>query len=114
LERVKSVEPTSPSRQSQHEQRRQSSCQLLSSARSRYLSVIGRRHPAHSSARTAVPPPAPSPGPAEAEGASAGESGTASAAAVTVGDAIPADDVFSVVIPVVGDFSAATDSRYRH
>ena len=102
---MNSVDPTSPRRQSQHEQRRQSSCQLLSRARSRYLSVIGRRHPAHSSALTVAPSTVAAD---DGEVAAAGDIARVdvTAASVSAGDAI----ALSVI--AVGDFKAATDSRH--
>jgi len=102
---VKRVDPTSPSRQSQHEQRRQSSCQLLSSALSRYRSVMGCLQPAHSSAWTAAELVAPAAADADDSGDDVSDddvtaSGGGGAVVVMEGDATTALSVISV-----GDFA---------
>jgi len=116
---VKSVEPTSPRRQSQHEQRRQSSCQLVSTARSKYLSVIARPHPAHSSACLTLTT-SPLAAPTDDEAAAAAGGGGAgdkvlvdvtASLAVVHGDVTDAAVAFSVIPAVDGDFRPATETR---
>ena len=104
---MKSVDPTSPRRQSQQEQRRQSSCQLLSRARSKYLSVIGRPHPAHRSALTVAPSPV-----AVAAADEAAVAGDNVRVDVTTSAAVAAGDAAAFSVIPVGDFKAASDSRH--